>query len=189
MAMLTAAVCGSCGPILNFDCMVRVAAAAMAIGLVASGCSSSNSGTATTRTMTSKKSSETQAATTPSQAATSTPTAGSSNLQSLIPTPSNTQRTDGPDSIPDNGVHLHFFGSGSPKDVMAAYKTALEGKGWSVTVVSSGSGGDGGGATYTATQGNTYGVFSGGGSGSTTDIGACPWPSKPANPNCGNGNR
>ena len=46
-----------------------------------------------------------------------------------------------------------------------------------------------GGATYTGTRGDTYGVFSGGGSASTTDVSACAWPSKPSNPNCGGGNR
>ena len=72
---------------------------------------------------------------------------------------------------------------------MNAYKTALEGKGWAVTVVSSGGWQGTGGATYTATQGDTYGVFSGGGNASTTDVSACAWPSKPANPNCGGGNK
>jgi hypothetical protein len=68
---------------------------------------------------------------------------------------------------------------------MAGYKTALEGASWAVTVESSGGSGAGGGATYTGTNGNTYGVFSGGGYGGTTDVDACAWPAKPANPNCG----
>jgi hypothetical protein len=72
---------------------------------------------------------------------------------------------------------------------MSAYKTALEGMSWSVTVLSSGGGGGGGGATYTGSNGNTYGVFTGGGSGGTTDVNACAWPSQPANPDCGHGNR
>jgi hypothetical protein len=39
-----------------------------------------------------------------------TTTAGAdTNLKSLIPTPANTARTDGPDSIHDNGIHLHFL--------------------------------------------------------------------------------
>jgi hypothetical protein len=143
-------------------------AVAMAIGLVASACGSSpNSATKTT----------------------SPATATATQLQSLIPTPANTQRTDGPDSIPDNGIHMHFFVNGSAIDVLDAYKTALEGKGWAVTVVSSGGWGGFGGATYTGTQGDTYGVFDGGGTGSTTDVDACAWPSKPANPNCGGGIR
>jgi hypothetical protein len=141
-------------------------AAAMVIGLVASACNSSpNSATTTT----------------------SQPTA--TQLQSLIPTPANTQRTDGPISIPDNGIHMHFLVNGSATDVLDAYKIALEGKRWAVTVVASGGWGGAGGATYTGTQGNTYGVFSGGGSGSTTDVSACAWPSKPPNPNCGGGAR
>jgi hypothetical protein len=139
-------------------------AAAMAVGLVASACGSS-----------------------PNSATKTTPTTAA-QLQSLIPTPANTQRTDGPTSIPDNGIHMHFLVNGSGTDVLDAYKTALEGKGWAVTVVSSGGWGGSGGATYTGTQGDTYGVFGGGGSGSTTDIGACAWPAKPANPNCGGSN-
>jgi hypothetical protein len=106
-----------------------------------------------------------------------------------MPTPVNTTRTDGPDSIHDNGIHLHFLVDGSPTDVMSAYKTALEGMNWSVSVVSSGGAGGGGGATYTGTSGNTYGVFSGGGYGGVTDVNACAWPSQPANPDCGHGNR
>jgi hypothetical protein len=85
---------------------------------------------------------------------------------------------------------MHFLVNGSPTEVLDAYKTALEGKGWAVTVVSSGGWGGSGGATYTRTQGDSYGVFGGGGgSGSTTDVSACAWPSKPSNPNCGGGNR
>jgi hypothetical protein len=138
-------------------------AAAMAIGLVASGCGNShNSATKTTA-----------------------PTAA--QLQSLIPTPANTQRTDGPTSLADNGNHMHLLVNGPGADVLNAYKTALEAKGWAVTVVASGGWGATGGATYTATQGDTYGVFNGGGSAGTTDVGACVWPSKPANPNCGGG--
>jgi hypothetical protein len=139
-----------------------VAAAAMAIGLVASACGhSSNSATATTSPV------------------------SATQLQSLIPTPANTQRTDGPTSIPDSGIHLHFLVNGGGTDVLGAYKTALEGKGWTVTVLTSGGWGPSGGATYTGTQGTTYGVFGGGGNGSTTDVSACAWPAKPANPNCG----
>ena len=145
-------------------------AGAMAIGLVASACSSS---------------SDSATKTTPPASAPATQL----QLQSLIPTPGNTQRTDGPDSIPNSGIHLHFVVNGPSSDVMDAYKTALEGKGWAVTVVSSGGWQGAGGATYTASQGDTYGVFSGGGSGSAADVSACAWPSKPANPNCGGGNR
>ena len=142
-------------------------AAAMAIGLIASACSSSP----------------------PNSTSKTTSPASATQLQSLIPTPANTQRTDGPDSIPDNGIHLHFLVNGSSTNVLDAYKTALEGKGWVVTVVSSGRWAGAGGATYIGTQGDTYGVFSGGGSARTADVSACAWPSKPANPNCGGGNR
>ena len=141
-------------------------AAAMAMGLVASACHSS-----------------------PHSATTTTSQAAATQLQSLIPTPANTQRTDGPDSIPDSGIHMHFLVNGSATGVLDAFKTALEGKGWAVTVVSSGGWAGAGGATYTGTQGDTYGVFSGGGTGSTTDVSACAWSSKPSNPNCGGGNR
>ena len=112
-----------------------------------------------------------------------------SQLQPLMPIPANTQLTDGPASIPDDGIHMHFWVNGSATDVLAAYKTALEHQGWAVTVVSSEGWGGAGSATYTATRGTTYGVFSGGGAGSRTDLNACAWPSKPANPNCGGGNR
>jgi hypothetical protein len=141
-------------------------AATMAIGLIAPACSSSPNSTTKTPSPTT-----------------------ATQLQSLIPTPANTQRTDGPTAIPDNGIHLHFVVNGSSTDVLDAYKTALEGKGWVVTVVSSGGWVGAGGATYTAAQGDTYGVFSGGGSASTADVSACAWPSKPANPNCGGGGR
>jgi len=160
------------------------AAAAMAVGLVAAACGSSpNSSTASSQTTTASNTitaSVSQATTT---AATGT------DLKSLIPTPVNTARTDGPDSIHDNGLHLHFLVNGSPTDVMSAYQTALEGSSWSVTVQSSGGGGGGGGATDTGTNGNAYGVFSGGGYGAMTDVDACAWPSQPANPDCGHGNR
>jgi hypothetical protein len=114
--------------------------------------------------------------------------APATQLQSLVPTPANTRLTDGPTAIPDNGIHMHFLVNGSATDVLGAYKTALEGKGWTVTVVSSDGWGGDGGATYTATHGNTYGVFGGGGNSSTADVSACAWPARPANPNCG-GNR
>jgi hypothetical protein len=124
--------------------------------------------------------------TTTSQAAATTSTSSSADLRRLIPTPPNTQKTDGPDSIPNNGIHLHFLVNGSPNDVMDAYKTALESLSWSVTVQASGGGGGGGGSTYTGSNGGVYGVFSGGGYGSRTDINACAWPAQPSNPNCGN---
>jgi hypothetical protein len=156
------------------------AAVAMTMGLVAAACSSSpNSTTASSTSTTSPKT----VTTTVSQATTTS--SASTDLRSLIPTPPNTARTDGPDYIADSGIHLHFLVNGSPNDVMAGYKTALEGASWAVTVESSGGSGGGGGATYTGTNGNAYGVFSGGGYGGTTDIDACAWPVKPASPNCG----
>lgn len=158
------------------------AAAAAVVGLVASACSGSpNSGTTSTTTGT-----PTKTLTTSVSQATTTTSAGT-DLRSLIPTPANTNRTDGPDSIHDGGIHVHFFVNGSPTDVMSAYKTALQGASWSLIVDSSsgGGGGSGGGATYTASNGNAFGVFTGGGFGSTTDIDACAWPAQPAKKDCG----
>jgi len=105
----------------------------------------------------------------------------SPDLQSLVPTPANTQRTDGPNTISDGGINEHFLVGGAPGDVMNAYKSALEGQGWSVTVEHSGRGG----ATFTGTNGAAYGVFTGGGYGTTTDIQACAWPTRPALAHCG----
>lgn len=157
-----------------------LAAAAGATGLVLAACSSSpNSNNATSATTTASQT------ITASVSQATTTTSSNTDLQSLIPVPANTQRTDGPDSVQENGTHLHFLVNGAPTDVMAAYKSALEGKSWAVTVAHSGGGGGGGGATYTGTNGNAYGVFDGGGYGSTTDIDACVWPSKPSDAACG----
>lgn len=165
-------------------------AAAVALALTATACGHS-SDTATTKTET-KTVSETSMATSGSSATstsvaatTSATAAGPVDVQSLIPTPANAQRTDGPDQIGENGVHQHFGVAGAPTAVMDAYKAALEAKGWSVSVLHTGGGGGGGGATYTGTNGGAYGVFTGGGYGDSTDLDACAWPSKPANPNCG----
>jgi hypothetical protein len=158
----------------------RTYVAASAVGLVLAACSSSpNANNATSAPATATKT------VTASVSQATTTTSSNSDLQALIPAPANTQRTDGPDSVQENGTHLHFLVNGSPTDVMAAYKTALEGKSWAVTVQNSGGGGGGGGATYTGTNGNAYGVFDGGGYGSTTDIDACVWPSKPSDASCG----
>jgi hypothetical protein len=147
-----------------------VIAAAVALGLAASACTGpTNSATKTS--------------------ASSPASASASQLQSLIPTPANTQRTDGPDAMPDNGIALHFLVNGSSTGVMDTYKTALQGKRWTVTVVASGGWQGSGGATYTASQGGTYGVFTGGENEATADVHACVWPSKPANPNCGGGTK
>ena len=170
------------------------AGAVFAIGLAATACGG-NSGT--TATVTQTVSASSSAATTTaasrttsasSSAESSSSAAASGDVKSLIPTPANTSRTDGPDSIHDGGTHLHFAVNGAPNDVMNAYKTALEGQGWQVTVERSGGGGGGGGATYTGTHGDAFGVFTGGGYGSNTDINSCAWPSKPSNTKCGEDN-
>ena len=159
-----------------------VAAATMAIGLASAGCGRSpNSSTATSTTAS-------QTITASVSQATTTAGAGT-GLKSLIPTPVNTTRTDGLDSIHDNGIHLHFLVNGSATDVMSAYKTAIQGKSRSLIVDSSSGGGGGGGATYTASNGNAFGVFTGGGYGGMTDIDACAWPSRPANTDCRHGDR
>lgn len=100
-------------------------------------------------------------------------------LRSLIPTPATTNRTDGPDPIHDGGIRSHFFVNGSSTDVMSAYKTALLSMNWTLIVDSAGGGPGGGGATYTARNGNAFGVFTGGGFGSTTDIDACACRQRP----------
>jgi hypothetical protein len=63
-----------------------------------------------------------------SQAAATTIASADPDLQSLIPVPANTQRTDGPDSIHENGIHLHFLVNGSPTDVMQAYSPRSKGR-------------------------------------------------------------
>jgi hypothetical protein len=148
-----------------------VAAAAVALGLAASACTSPTD----------------SATKTSSPAAPASISAAATQLQSLIPTPVDTERTDGPGAIADNGLNLHFLVKGPSTSVMDAYKTALQGKGWTVTVVASGGWKGSGGATYTATQGDAYGVFTGGGNENDADVHACVWPSQPANPNCGTG--
>ncbi|HEX5255349.1 MAG TPA: hypothetical protein VFW69_16015 [Mycobacterium sp.] len=162
------------------------AVAAATVGLLATACSGSpQSGTSTTTSGT-----PTKVVTTTVSQATTTSAAGptsvaGTDLRSLIPTPPNTNRTDGPDPVHDNGIHLHFFVNGSPTDVMSAYKTALLGMKWTLIVDSSSGGAGGGGATYTASNGNVFGAFSGGGFGTTTDIDACAWPSEPVTKDCG----
>ena len=155
-------------------------AAAMAIGLAGAGCSSSGSDNATTSAISTSTS---------TSAAASATTAGgapvdSSQLPTLIPTPAGSAETKGPDSIADNGIHMYFKVNGTPADTMAAYKAALEAKGWAVTTVVTSTGDGRGGATYTGTHGDAYGVFDGGGYETNTYINVCAWPTKPANPNC-----
>jgi hypothetical protein len=101
-------------------------------------------------------------------------------LRSLIPTPATTNRTDGPEPIHDGGIHLHFFVNRAPADVQSAYKSALLDGHWTLIVDSP----SGGGATYTARNGNTFGVFTAGNFGGATDIDACAWPSAPADKDC-----
>lgn len=145
--------------------------AAMSVGLVFSGCS---------------RAAETSTPPAGTTTATQTPAAGA-DFKTLVPTPANTATSKGPDSIADNGIHQYFQVNGVPNDVMAAFKTALEGKGWEVSTIVSSGGGGGGGATYIGTHGDAYGVFDGGGYKDTTYIDVCTWPVKPANPNCQRG--
>lgn len=160
------------------------AVVALSVGLLAGGCGgSSDSGTTTETVTVSAGETATTGATPGSEQP--APTATSADLPSLIPTPTDTQQTDGPDSIRENGVHMHFQVNGAPGATMDSYKTDLENKGWSVTVRNAGGGGRGGGATYTGTNNDAYGVFTGGGYGSTTDIDACVWPTKPSKTDCG----
>lgn len=121
-----------------------------------------------------------------SSAASASAAASPAQLQALVPTPAGTAQTYGPDALADNGIHLSFKVTGSPTDVVTAYKAALEGKGWAVTTIVSSDGGPGGGggATYTGTHGDNYGVFDGGGHGTETYLNVCAWPAKPAQPNC-----
>lgn len=184
----------------------HLASVATVVALIGSGCSGSDSTTETTSATspmaaaettpesTPTAGTETTAATSPatgtSTSAAASPTVDSASLPSLIPAPAGTEQTRGPDPLPDQGIHLYFLVNGAPADVMNAYKTALEGKGWSVeTIVTSGVGGGGGGATYTGTQGGAYSVIDGGGFESTTFIDVCAWPSKPAEPTCKRGDR
>lgn len=144
--------------------MIKVVVALVALGLSASACSSTTDHANATTT-------------TAGPPATSSP-------ESLLPAPADTQQTKGPDAIADNGIHMHYQVNGAPHDVMAAYKSALEGKGWSVTTIITSGGAGGGGATYTGTHGDAYGVFDGGGFEKNTYIDVCTWPAKPADPNC-----
>lgn len=110
-------------------------------------------------------------------------------LASLIPAPANAQTTKGPDNIGDNGIHLFFKVTGSPVEVMEAFKTELEGKKWDIATVVASDGSEGGGATYAGSNGLAYGVFDGGGYQNNTFIDVCAWPAKPAKPTCNRGDR
>ena len=164
---------------------IALAAALVAFGLPVSACNSSSpGGQATSAT----SATTTGGATTTAAGATAT-SANGAQLPSLIPTPANSQVTNGPDNIADNGIHMHYQVNGGPTDVMTAFKSALEGKGWALTTIVTSGGAGGGGATYTGTHGDAFGVFDGGGFNTTTYIDVCAWPSKPANPNCSRGDR
>jgi hypothetical protein len=154
------------------------AGVAIAVVLVASGCSATaDTGATSTSGGTSS--------------AAASPTAAAGQLQTLVPAPAGTNHTDGPGPLTDNGIHLHFAVDGPPADVMSAYKAALQAKGWTVTTIVSSSGGPngGGGATYTGTHGDNYGVFDGGGWGNSTYVNVCAWPAKPVEPNCSRSNQ
>lgn len=154
-----------------------LAAAAAAVGIIASGCSPTNEEAST-------------ATTTEASASAAATTAKAADLKSLVPTPANTAVTKGPDAIANDGAHLHFQVDGAPKEVMNAFKADLQRKGWDVTtIVTSLNGGAGGGATYTGTNGEAYGVFDGGGYDNKTYVDVCTWPTKPADPNCARGER
>ncbi|OBG80843.1 hypothetical protein A5699_10055 [Mycobacterium sp. E802] len=123
------------------------------------------------------------------EATTTAPPATSASLTSLLPTPADVQQTRGPDDVADGGIHLHYQVNKAPTEAMAAYKTALQDKGWTVTTIVSSGGNGGGGATYTGAHGDAYGVFDGGGYANTTYIDVCTWPTKPADPSCSRGER
>lgn len=167
----------------NFSTMTAAAVALVTVGIAASGCSPTKEA-ASTATATTEASAEKAPATT-------THAAASTDLKSLVPTPANTAVTNGPDAIPNDGVHLHFQVNGAPAAVMDAFKADLKSKGWDVTtiVTSGGGAGGGGGATYTGTNGDAYGVFDGGGYDTKTFVDVCTWPTKPADPNCTRGDR
>lgn len=150
-----------------------LAVVALSVGLIVSGCS---------------KTVEAPRAESSSSAAVEA-FAGGVDLKSLVPTPANTKTSKGPDSIADNGIHQYFEVDGAPTEVMNAFKEALESNGWQVSTVSSSGGAGGGGATYTGTHGDAYGVFDGGGYQSNTYIDVCTWPSKPAKSHCQRGGR
>ncbi|WP_233211240.1 hypothetical protein [Mycobacterium sp. shizuoka-1] len=168
-----------------------MAAVAMAVAVTGAACSKSDSGSTASTSPSAASTSAASASSSPSSASTPASAApvGTDQLQSLVPTPANTQVTKGPDTLAEGGVHVFFKVDGSPNDVMTAYKAALEGKGWTVTTMVTSGGDGGGGATYTGTNGAAYGVFDGGGYNTNTYLDVCTWPTKPATPNCARGNR
>lgn len=162
-------------------CSILVAT--VALGATLSGCSKTTEST----TATSSQAASSQAASSSASPSQATAAPGG-DLMSLLPTPAGAT-AKGPDSIADNGIHVHYQVSGAPTEVMESFKKSLEGKGWDIATVVTSGGGYGGGATYTGTNGAAYGVFDGGGPSGTTYIDVCTWAAKPANPNCSRGDR
>lgn len=148
-----------------------VAAVVLTAGLTASGCA---------------KSAEAPSAATSVTGAAQAP-AAAKDLALLLPTPANAGSTKGPDSLADNGIHMYYQVNGVPGDVMSAYRSALEGKGWKVTTIASSGGEGGGGATYAAAHGDAFAVVDGGGYQKSTYIDVCAWAAKPEEPNCKRG--
>ncbi|OBF11261.1 hypothetical protein [Mycobacterium sp. ACS4331] len=163
---------------------IRVLVVAAALGLALSSCGNSPTTTAGETTDT--------AATGTATAQDSPALKTSADLPALIPAPADAQETRGPDDISDGGVHMFFRVDGEPGSVMDAYQSALEAKGWQVTVVSTSDGDNergGGGAVLTGAHGAAYGVIDGGGYQNKTFVDVCAWPSKPAKPVCNRGDR
>lgn len=152
--------------------------AALTLGLVASGCSRTAEAPPAATSVSPTATSASPAAQAP---------AGAPDVASLVPVPAGTEKQRGPEPIADNGTHQYFEVAGAPEATMNAFKTALQAKGWTVATVGSSEHGEGGGATFTGTLADAYGVFKGGGYQSTTYIDVCVWPSKPAKPDCDHG--
>lgn len=121
---------------------------------------------------------------TPTTAVSSEAEPANTDLATLVPPPAGATETKGPHQIDNGGIHLYYQVDGSPKDVMTAFRDALAEHGWEMTTITSGGGDHGGGATYTGTHGDAYGVFDGGGFQTTTHVDVCVWPTKPADPDC-----
>ena len=103
---------------------------------------------------------------------------GSGDLLSDVPhvyslTPVSTNDCNG-------GKHLYYITTTSPQTVTPDYKSALEGKGWTVSY---NGGGSSNGWGLTATKGSKYLYMNIGGWG-TMHIDLCVWPSQPSNTDC-----
>lgn len=106
------------------------------------------------------------------------------DVKTLVPAPANVTKTIGPDPIANDGIRFHYQATAAPGPAMVAYRNALRDKGWQVTTIVTSEGGSGGGATYTGTNGDAYTVVDGGGFEQQTFIDVCVWPNKPVEPNC-----